>query len=786
MSAPEATWRIFEFSLHKEYPAHQRLCINLPGEETVYFRDNSNPTRVMDRAANPRNTLTMWFVMNQAEALARTLLYIEFPEQYVWSDENRQWTTRQRGHGGTIGRIFSVSPREGEKYFLRLLLLHRRGATGYQDLRTIEGVVHGTFQSACRALGLLSDDSQWTNCLEEACTYQLPYQLRSLFATILIFSLPSDPFSLWLDFGENLSEDYIFRKKNELGDPAIILTEQQQQACFDNALLDIHDALQVHGKSISDFDGFTMPTTDTRREQDDEFAGLDKIMIDQLLLCREAATLPDPSLLPFNADQRTAYDAIVDAALVGPSGVFFVDGPGGTGKTYLFNAILDGVRRMNNIALAVAASGTASLLLKGGKTAHSTFKIPIELTPESTCSIRLGSDVSRLIEETQLVIWDEASMISANMFRAVERTFRDIMGAVNPECERLFFGGKLVVFGGDFRQVLPVVPRGARLQIVEQCINQQTSWRFVQRLRLTQNMRVNQALSDNDPELASRLQSFASDLLAIGNGSYPSVNNSSYVRIPQEMLLADPSLPSLFTRVFNNFRNAEDYSVESLSGKAILAATNTNVRAINRALINIFRPHDQVFEYISVDETSTDEAALMYPVEYLNTIDHSSLPPHRLILKVGCPIMMLRNVNPDEGLCNGTRLICTELHRYNIRARIITGPKSGNIVNIPRITLKTDRQQINVEFTRVQFPIRLAFATTINKSQGQTLDKVGVYLPQPVFGHGQLYVAMSRAKRSEDVTIVVDAERSTFPGEPGLYTANVVYREVLLNVCNPF
>ena len=75
---------------------------------------------------------------------------------------------------------------------------------------------------------------------------------------------------------------------------------------------------------------------------------------------------------------------------------------------------------------------------------------------------------------------------------------------------------------------------------------------------------------------------------------------------------------------------------------------------------------------------------------------------------------------------------------------------------------------------------------TINKSQGQTLDKVGIYIPRPVFGHGQLYVAISRAKRSEDVTIVVDPERSTLPGVQGLYTANIVYREVLLNVCNPF
>ena len=133
-------------------------------------------------------------------------------------------------------------------------------------------------------------------------------------------------------------------------------------------------------------------------------------------------------------------------------------------------------------------------------------------------------------------------------------------------------------------------------------------------------------------------------------------------------------------------------------------------------------------------------------------------------------------------LCNGTRLVCTSITRNIIQATIVTGPKKGITAIIPRIVLTSDTEQAGVEFDRLQLPVRLAFSMTINKSQGQTLDKVGIYPPQPVLSHGQLYVAMSRAKRPDDVTILLDQQAATFNGYSGLYTANTVYKEVLSNV----
>ena len=142
--------------------------------------------------------------------------------------------------------------------------------------------------------------------------------------------------------------------------------------------------------------------------------------------------------------------------------------------------------------------------------------------------------------------------------------------------------------------------------------------------------------------------------------------------------------------------------------------------------------------------------------------------------------MLLRNLNPSKGLCNGTRLICRSFRRYVIEAEIVTGSHAGDIVLIPRITLTPTNSESPIQFSRTQFPIRLVFAMTINKAQGQTMDQVGLYLPEHPFTHGLLYVAMSRVRTPTSIHITLDRDTSSINGLTGFYTRNVVYREVLL------
>lgn len=192
---------------------------------------------------------------------------------------------------------------------------------------------------------------------------------------------------------------------------------------------------------------------------------------------------------------------------------------GGTGKTFLYNTILAKFRSEGKIGIAVATSGIASNLLEGGQTAHSIFKIPIQINNESTCNVRINSEIADLIRLADVIIWDEAVMAHKHIFKAVDGLINDCMSLNNPDFDKhAHFGNKLIVFGGDFRQVLPVVKKGSRSQVVNSTIKKNTFWNKVRQLHLTENMRIKSAAANKGVD-SSKLNDFADYLLAIGEGN---------------------------------------------------------------------------------------------------------------------------------------------------------------------------------------------------------------------------------------------------------------------------
>ena len=209
------------------------------------------------------------------------------------------------------------------------------------------------------------------------------------------------------------------------------------------------------------------------------------------------------------------------------------------------------------------------------------------------------------------------------------------------------------------------------------------------------------------------------------------------------------------------------------SSRSVICPCNKTVDLINNTMMDKFPGNEKIYK--SYD--SVAEEAHIYPIEYLNTLCPSGMPPHKLKLKVGCPIMLMRNMNPHDGHCNGTKYVITHLHNNIIEAVIANGSYAGNKLFIPRIPIKPTENTFPFQMTRKQFPIRPCFAITSNKAQGQTLRKVGVYINTPFFSHGQYYVAQSRVGDGSRLKImVVDGD---YPRKDGSYTDNVVYPEVL-------
>jgi len=382
--------------------------------------------------------------------------------------------------------------------------------------------------------------------------------------------------------------------------------------------------------------------------------------------------------------------------------------------------------------------------------------------------------LASLLQVARLIIWDEAPMTHRHAFEAVDRTLRDLMKAVDPLLEEKPFGGKVVVFGGDFRQILPVVIKGSREDIVGSCLRRSILWTHVKLIKLKINMRLQRA--ENQPDAAEQKE-FADWLLEVGEGRIPTIRGleNNIIRLPNDIILPSQNINDLINFVYSNL-TTNYFNPQYLVKRAILTSKNIDVHTVNTIIMDQF-PGDAV-EYLSADvieEQANPEH--QYPIEFLNSLTIGGLPPYKLSLKVGSPIILLRNLNPSDGLCNGTRLICCSFQKHIIEAQIITGKHAGLRTFIPRITLSPSNTTLPFTLKRRQFPIQPAFAMTINKSQGQTLDWVGLYLPTPVFSHGQLYVACSRITSKRNLKLLIIKQLGDNANLIN-YTHNIVYPEI--------
>ena len=340
-------------------------------------------------------------------------------------------------------------------------------------------------------------------------------------------------------------------------------------------------------------------------------------------------------------------------------------------------------------------------------------------------SIRPGDSRAELLQETALIIWDEAPMANKAVFACVDSTLRTVMDSDEP------FGGKVIVLLGDFRQTCPVVRRGRKADVLDASIRTSPLWSLFRIWHLTIPVRN----AYDGP-----FQQFVDD---IGNGLTPSVSLSTFQTVSTSSQLIDFVFPIDVLR-----------SPSLCRSRSILAPTNQQIDDYNSAVLR--RVEGIQRTYLAADSIKEIENVdLPCPrslLDYVSKQTPPGLPSYHLTVKVGAIYRLLRNLSLSRGMVKNTRVIVTQLGQRLLTVRKMTSYHSNDVdegddVLLPRISFSTILPSTNHTFLRKQFPIAPAYATTFNSCQGLTLDCIGLDLSRPVFTHGQLYTAFSRVRQ---------------------------------------
>jgi hypothetical protein len=574
----EAAHRLSQFSLFTQSIPVFRLSLHLPGQHIVVFNDDSRPaaTQIQNHC---KSTLLGFFRLNQTDPDANQYLYCDIVEHYFWVNSGDGYWKKRKKKSNAIARLYNCSPGHKERYALRLLLLHIPGPKSFSDL--IKG--HATFHLSAIAHGLLEGDDPWVSCLSDASLTQSPSSIRNLFGVIISHCNVSDCSRLWSLFKHEMIADFVYRGELDAN------AEQR-------ALHYIRDLIRTSAIGIN-FESLGLPI-----DMEYNFK-IDSISNDPL----EDMRLASERIASFNDQQRFVFGEITGSLNKQneESKLFFLDGPGGSGKTYVYNTIMYQLRSVGQRFISVAWTGIAASLLLEGTTAHTRFCIPLK--PDETTVLEARGESLKMIRECVMLIWDEVTLVPAIVLDAVDLLFQTIKQSKLP------FGGVVVILGGDFRQCLPVLPNGHRSAIIENSVLSSRVWSFAKPLSLSTNMR----LSDNNHD-------FSNWLLEVGEGECgESVPIPGYMRCNKEELI---------DRVFGDFLNGNQQECE-VGNRAILCVTNDDALALNNELLHMmpmpnFRTYTSFQDVLDQHGRSSGVSASTYVTfEVLSKLTPAGFPP---------------------------------------------------------------------------------------------------------------------------------------------------------------
>ena len=356
------------------------------------------------------------------------------------------------------------------------------------------------------------------------------------------------------------------------------ITNPPEDDIYDFGLFLLDKVLQESGHTLNNWPSMPKPQNDWNN------LVINLLIAEQLNYNRNILHVDLDSRLPcLNEDQQNAFTCIINSVENNLGKLFFLNGLGGTGKLFVYNTVCAKLHSDSAIVLCVSSSGISALLLQGGQTAHSMFKIPVQnLHEESFCSIPKNSQCADLPRVTKVIIWDEIGAQHKYVVEALDCTLQDICD------DSWLFGGITTILGGDFLQTLPVVPWGSRVDIVDATIKRSHLWKHVEVLSLHQNMRLEQGDQDT--------QEFAQWLLDVGHGH--NLINENKVHFPDHMQVesADSLIESIYPAINSTPTPPPEYFLNHM----ILAPQNIDGAETNQDILDCMQGPSQ--QYISADE----------------------------------------------------------------------------------------------------------------------------------------------------------------------------------------
>ncbi|CAD5232933.1 unnamed protein product [Bursaphelenchus xylophilus] len=754
----EAHLRIFSFG--PVFVSHivEQIGIHMPGDSHVYAADGEPIENIAQKVSNlnpnvySRLTAYFQYCAENAEETA-DLTYVELNKNYAYDYKTKTYR-KYKKQMKKIVQLREVSVKNKELLALRSIILTVPCLKSFEECRTHEEQIFSTFLEAAQARGLFHSDVLWRHALDQARGRTCKHFVF-LFAQVLIEAgeLIEDQLQLWNDYKIHMLMPP-FHRPNMPDDE---IRQRQERRALE--LLSYYLS-NMGGK----YESFNLPPLtgtydpDVHGENEDLFIG----EFDST----DRPAEPKKPKVSFGDDQQYAFDMITKALELAPQNKaiphrqFFLHGAGGTGKTTLYNELIDYCQEQGIKHAATATTGVAANLIKTGQTLHNLIWAPINLDSDTLPTLKYEDQKAQRLRELGLLIIDESSQLNVDLYNYLQRLLRHVRKAGDIDRQLV------IVYGGDYQQILPVCPDLSIGQEWTKSLISKAS--EMQYIVLKQNHRT-RADERSYRQFLSEIGSgtnFSStlSLISLRHKLHPEIHNHTS---PQDMIEA--VFPQSHLQL-----GLEDRP----TAMAILAPRVQTVMNLNTEILDRFPGKEHVYVSVNTpnpeDVSNFDHTVIEAMQEQICKVNDGNMPPGELKLKVGVDVVLRKNLSVRTGFSNGTRMRVVALNNDLIECQKIDS--NGNLgqtalIARSRFDYRPPKQsKAGIRFTRYQFPLQLAFAMSINRAQGQTLNVVGLYLDDPVFSHGQTYVALSRTRRAADIHIYSHVETDEID--------NVVYGRV--------